>query len=858
MIGNTLGHCRVLEKIGEGGMGVVYRAQDLALGREVALKLLPEGPENADAVRRLRNEARHLSRVNHPNVETVYELGTHGTTHFIITELVRGRTLAERISEGPLSEADLVEYGTQVADALAAVHACGVIHRDLKPSNVMLTDEGRIKVLDFGLSRHLPGLSDSASSVSTVSGGLPGTIAYMAPEILRGLEASPASDIYALGAVLYEMATGRPPHVAEVLATLIYRILNEPLTPPRALRPRLSAGVESIIPRCLAREPEERFASASDVAAALRGASSSDTVPVPAPAPRRSRKRVPVVAIVVLATLAMLIAPTVGRLLHPRPRLVATRVVVAPFENDAGDRELDVIGRMTADWIAQGLTRTGVLEVVQPATTLQLTGEAAAAPAAHWTDVRLGEETGAATVVAGAYYLQGDSLVFQPRLTETASGRLIMALDPVGTRPGTPLVAIEVLRRQVMAALAERVDPALSAWSSAVGRPPSFESYRAYVEGLDASVHGRWPEALQRFQRAAAIDTSYYYARLNVGLAWLNLSQAARVDSVVRSLQPVRQHLSALEVDVLEWMVAWLRGDNEEARRVAREMAAIAPASLWAYQQALSALLTNRPAETVAALERIDPGRGVYRGWAPYWETLTAARHMLGQHDAERADARRGRRQYPERTSVLVAEIRADAASGRERDVDALIDRASSLPDEPGWTTGSVLMFAARELRAHGRTDASKRAAGRAVEWYWGRLAGGATVADSGGLAAALYLAEQWSESRALHSALFAAHPENLHYAGFLGVLAARLGDVEDARAWMARLDHDGGSGARGAFTYWRADIAALLGDRERAFALLRQARDQGHAIYFKMHSDPDLESLRSDREFQELLRPRG
>src|SRR5262249_22794223 len=149
--------------------------------------------------------------------------------------------------------------------------------------------------------------------------------------------------------------------------------------------------------------------------------------------------------------------------------------------------------------------------------------DAAAAPPEHPSDVRLGEETGAATVVAGAYYLEGDSLVFQTRLTETANGHLLAALDPVGTRPGTPLAAIEILRRRVMAALAERVNPALASWSSAVGRPPSFESYRAYVGGLEESVHGNWTQALQLFERASAVDSTYYYARLNVGLAWLNL-----------------------------------------------------------------------------------------------------------------------------------------------------------------------------------------------------------------------------------------------------------------------------------------------------------------------------------------------
>jgi hypothetical protein len=441
-------------------------------------------------------------------------------------------------------------------------------------------------------------------------------------------------------------------------------------------------------------------------------------------------------------------------------------------------------------------------------------------------------------------------------LIETASGRRIVTLDPVRTPAGTPLAAIEIVRRRVMAALAERVSPALGSWTSAIARPPAYESYRAYVEGLRASVGGHWPQALQEFQRASTSDSTFYGARLHVGLAWLNLGQPSQVDSVARSLQPVHTHLSRLDSVMLEWLEASRLGEGEDVYRVSRDMSALEPASLWVYQYGLTAMLTNHPGQTIAALSRIDPQRGVYRGWSPYWETLTAAEHMRHAYKDELRDALRGRRQYPALLSALVSELRARAALGDEGRVWRLADRSRDLPAEPGWSEGAVRLFAARELRAHNDPDDARRMASRAEAWYQKRLDSGGDAADSSGLAMAFYLQERWSESRALFAALVASRPDQLHYMGYIGTAAARLGDRPTALVSMKLLERAGGD-SRGIYTYWRADIAALLGERDRALALLREARDQGNAIYFKMHSDPDLESLRGEPAFVEIERPR-
>jgi eukaryotic-like serine/threonine-protein kinase len=258
-----LSHYRILEKIGQGGMGVVYRARDERLERDVALKVLaPSTLVNEQARRRLAQEARSLSRLHHPNVAMVFDFDSDGDESFLVMEWVPGETLDHRVRRGVVDEAELVDIARQIADALIAAHDAGVIHRDLKPANLRRTPEGRIKVLDFGLARraklddHEPtlGMSDTIE--------MAGTCAYMPPETLRGTTADGRGDLYAVGVVLYELATGRPPFVGESLPQLIHAILQEPLVPPRTRNPAISPALQTIILRLLQRDPERRYPSA--------------------------------------------------------------------------------------------------------------------------------------------------------------------------------------------------------------------------------------------------------------------------------------------------------------------------------------------------------------------------------------------------------------------------------------------------------------------------------------------------------------------------------------------------------------------------------------------------------------------
>src|SRR5574341_702135 len=282
LTGHSISHYQVLSLLGAGGMGEVYLAQDTSLGRKVALKLLPaEFTKDPDRVRRFKQEARAASALNHPNIITIYEIGEvqteAGGLHFIATEFIDGQTLRERMRQHPLKLAESLDVALQVASALAAAHEAGIVHRDIKPENVMARKDGLVKVLDFGLAKPtapkvaaVESDAPTAPQVSTQSGMVIGTVAYMSPEQARGLKVERRTDVFSLGVMLYEMLAGRRPFEGATMSDVIAALLTAEPPPLGQLCAEAPAELERIVGKCLAKDREDRYQTAEELIAELK------------------------------------------------------------------------------------------------------------------------------------------------------------------------------------------------------------------------------------------------------------------------------------------------------------------------------------------------------------------------------------------------------------------------------------------------------------------------------------------------------------------------------------------------------------------------------------------------------------
>src|SRR2546430_4207464 len=672
------------------------------------------------------------------------------------------------------------------------------------------------------------------------------------------------------------MLAGEPP-----VPSLAERVIHNwgALESGDALR-RVEGGVgravKHAISKALAPLPDERFATAAEFAAALGGSAHRTSVPTRGIFASRRGRRIALVG----AALAVAGAAAGAFVLLRRPAsgLTDRRVVVAVIENHTGDPAFDNLGHMAADWVTQGLAQTGLGEVVAWLSVMTASGASGEHGSGHLDAAglrALGRETGAGTVVWGAYYRQGDSVRFQVQISAAKDGTVLRALEPVAGPLAQPLDAVEALRQRVMAALATLFDSRLSRWATTASQPPNFQAYQEFIGGLDRFVQFDMRGAIAHFERAVAVDTTFRLPLIFAANAHMNVGEFAVADSLGHALERHAGRFAPLDRAYLAWVLATCRGDGPEALRAARAMANLAPGSEALYLVAEDAMALNRPREAVDALVALGPDRGFTRGWWVYWSDLTSALHLVGDHRRELQAALEGLRRFPDNSQILATQVRALAALGRVEEMRRRVAVSANRPPMQGWVEADVLLLAAVELRAHGHAAAADTLLEQARDWLAARPpAEAASEAHQVRVALVAYTAGRLVDAQREFERLAARGGpgrsgsvggaavmgdawDQMDYLGYVGAVAARQGNRDQALRVAQTLERVTRPYLFGRPTVWRARIAALLGERDGAVALLREAFAKGYPHAHALHTDLAFEALRDYPPFQELLRPK-
>jgi eukaryotic-like serine/threonine-protein kinase len=872
MIGRTLAHYRIEEKLGQGGMGIVYKAMDTHLDRHVAVKVLPQDMvADPERVRRFVQEAKAASALNHPNIITIYDIDESDGIHFIAMEYVEGVTLQKMVHNGQLRLNESLEYGTQIADALSKAHSAGIVHRDLKPSNIMITNENRVKVLDFGLAK-LQWKEDSAESFTTLTGkgDILGTLPYMSPEQVRGLELDSRTDIFSLGVVLYQMLTGelpfRGPHAAAVLDSL----LNTPTPSLRFHYPDAPDTLERTVLRATAKKPEDRYQSMQELASDLRlirslpkpaeparhlTSEADSTLSTMAPVVKKrripSRRRFFIISAVVLFAACLLAFLFRERLLPPLGGTVLPaqiRLAVLPFSNigasAANEPLCDGIMEILATKFNEMEQLQSTLSVV-PASEIRTEKITSAARARRAFGINL--------ALTGSVQKFGDTVLLTINLVDAKSlrqldGRVCRAsmselLDLEEEAFSRALSMLELKlpleTRQMLNAGATRIPSAYNFYVQAVGYLVRYD----LTENID--------KAIQLFQKALAEDRRYALAYAGLGEAcwrkFRNTKEQKWVDAALSNCARAAEiDERVAHVHITLGMIYTGIGRPEKAVAELERALAVKPKSAEAYRElgrAYEAMGKKNEAEaTYRKAIRFQPDL-----WSCYWN-LGAFYYRQAKYGPAATQFLEVIKRTPDHFGAYASLGGVYIFEGKFDEASEMFRRSLAIRSSPQAYSNLAASYILQGHASEAVPLLEKATAMGTLSYEtWGNLA------DAYSQLPSLVTKAPAAYERAIELATkdLEINPNNSAARASRAFYLVRLGNKTRA---LEEIEQAGKSAPNDSnVLFWAALVCEASGDREKALKNLARAAAGGYSLAV-IRAASDLVELRKDPRYQNMI----